>query len=62
LITDNDQASLVLGTGGVLDRYDYVTTSNGSDTPNDKSIIGTPSGLYWYDDSKNEVCSYTNQV
>lgn len=62
LITDNNQAPLVLGTGGVLDRYDYLTTSNGSDTPNDKSIISTPNGLYWYDDSKNEICSYGEGV
>lgn len=62
LITDNNQASLVLGTGGVLDRYDYLTTSNGSDAINDKSIISTPNGLYWYDDSKNEICSYGEGV
>lgn len=62
LITDNNQAPLVLGTGGVLDRYDYITTSNGSGIPNDKSIISTPSGLYWYDDSKNEVCAFTEGV
>ena len=62
LITDNNQAPLVLGTGGVLDRYDYLTTSNGSDKSNDKSIVGTPNGLYWYDDSKNEICSYGNGI
>lgn len=62
LITDNNQAPLVLGTGGVLDRYDYLTTSNGSDTPNDKSIVTSPNGLYWYDDSKNEICSYGNGI
>ncbi len=62
LITDNNQAPLVLGTGGVLDRYDYITTSNGSDKDNDKSIVSSPNGLYWYDDSKNEICSYGNGV
>lgn len=62
LISDNNLSPLVLGTGGVLDRYDYVTTSNGSDKPNDKSIVATPAGLYWYDDSKNEICAYTQGV
>lgn len=62
LITDNNQSPLVLGTGGVLSRYDYLTTSNGTDKPNDKSIIDTPNGLYWYDDSKNEICSYGNGI
>lgn len=62
LITDNNQSALVLGIGGVLDRFDYVTTTNGTDVINDKSIINTPYGLYWYDDLKNEICSYSNSV
>ena len=62
MITDNNQSALVLGIGGVLDRFDYVTTTNGTDVINDKSIINTPYGLYWYDDLKNEICSYSNSV
>ena len=46
----------------MLNRYDYLTTSNGTDKTNDKSIVDTPNGLYWYDDSKNEICSYGNGI
>lgn len=62
LITDDNVNQLVLGTGGVLSRFDYVTTTNGSSIKNDKSIINSDNVLYWYDYDKNELCSYTGQV
>lgn len=33
IITDNNPGALTLGTGGILDRYDYFTTMNG-ESPN----------------------------
>lgn len=55
LITDNNQAALLLGTGDVLSRFDYISTFNGSKHTNDPSIIVSPSSLYWYDSSKHSL-------
>lgn len=56
-ITDDSNLPLILGTGGVLDRYDYLDNTSGMrkeqycDTMSDKF-------LYWYDDDNNELKSY----
>lgn len=55
LITDNNQATLLLGTGDVLQRYDYISTFNGSNKLNDPSIVVSPSSLYWYDSNKQSI-------
>lgn len=60
LITDNNSSKLVLGTGDILSRYDYVVLNNGSSIINDKSIINSKNTLYWYDIDKNEICSLGN--
>ena len=63
LIQDNNVGQLTLGTGGVLSRYDYITTTNGSSIVNDRSIVTSDNTLYWYDYDKNEICSMQgNQV
>jgi hypothetical protein len=60
LISDTDAGQLVLGTGGVLDRYDYVTTICGSE---DKfSVVSGAGGLYWYDRDNNYLMKYSNQL
>ncbi|MCZ2337516.1 MAG: hypothetical protein LC127_04810 [Chitinophagales bacterium] len=47
LIQDNNTAQLVLGTGGVLDRYDYISTIKGCE---DKfSVVAGVAGIYWVD-------------
>ena len=56
MITDNNIAELTLGTGGILTRFDYVATLNGSSIVNDKSIVNSSNALYWYDFDKNEIC------
>lgn len=60
LITDETGAQLVLGTGGVLQRYDRIVLKNGSSIINDKSIVTSDTTLYWYDSDKNEMCAYGN--
>lgn len=40
-----------LGTGGVLERYDYISTTSGTIYPN--LIINGKKGLYYYDDLNN---------
>lgn len=62
LIQDNNISSLTLGTGGILVRYDYYTTLNGSYIVNDKSICNSASTLYWYDTDKHEICAINNTV
>ena len=62
LITDNNMAELTLGTGGILTRYDYITTLNGSSIINDKSITNSATTMYWYDLDKNEICMIGNGV
>lgn len=53
-ITDESNLPLILGNGGVLDRYDYIDDTAGMkkeqycDTMSDKA-------LYWYDDHNNEI-------
>jgi len=60
LINDNASAQLVLGTGGVLDRYDYVTNHAGC---MDKfSISSTKSGLYWYDRLIRSIYRYAESL
>lgn len=56
LIQDNNVGQLTLGTGGILSRYDYITTTNGSSIVNDRSIVTSDNSLYWYDYDKNEIC------
>ena len=45
LIQDSGGASLVLGTGGVLDRYDYISDTIGASAS--KHITPTQTGVYW---------------
>ena len=60
LIVDNNIAELTIGTGGVLSRFDYVATLNGSSIVNDKSIVASATTIYWYDFDKNEICALGN--
>ncbi len=60
LITDNNASQLVLGTGTVLSRYDYIVVGNGSSVTNDKSIVNSGTTLYWFDFDKNTICSLNN--
>ena len=62
LIQDNNTNMLTLGTGGILVRYDYYSTMNGSCVPNDRSICNSVATLYWYDQSKREICAINNSV
>lgn len=57
LINDNNAGELVLGTGGILTRYDYLITQNGSSIINDKSITNSETTLYWHDFDKNVLCA-----
>lgn len=45
LIQDGTGASLVLGTGGILDRYDYASDKVGA--KDNRSVVATQTGVYW---------------
>lgn len=62
LVQDNNIGQLTLGTGGILARYDYITTDNGNSVNNDKSIVKSDSTIYWFDFNKNEIVAFGNNV
>lgn len=62
LITDSNDNQIVLGTGGILSRYDYLTNDNGSSLINNNTIVNSDNVLYWYDNSKNELCCYNGSI
>ena len=62
LITDQNNAELVLGTGTILGRYDYVVLQYGDSKTRDKSIVTSTSTMYWFDYDKNILCAYNNSI
>lgn len=59
-ITDNNSHQLLLGSGGVLDRYDYVSTNNGMHD-GVFAYTTTQMALYWIDSDRGELCQYFGQ-
>lgn len=53
IIPDNNPSAIVLGTGGVLVRHDYVSTQTG--TKHKHSVKSTPDGVYYYDDINKSI-------
>jgi len=49
VIQSNNTTELVVGSGGVLERFDYLTKSAG--TTLQDAIISTDNGIYFYDDN-----------
>lgn len=60
VISDNNPGALVLGTGGVLDRYDYVATDTGKQCR--KGLVSSERALYFYDNYNNAIYSYSQQL
>lgn len=57
-IATESNLPLILGTGGVLERYDYLTTNNGM-KQNQHADAQSDSTLYWWDYDNNTICAYT---
>lgn len=57
---DNSGQSIVLGTGGVLDRYDYYSNTYGMHKQQFCSVC-TTGGLYWFDSHNNVICLFDGQ-
>ena len=62
LIQDNNIGELVLGTGEVLSRYDYVSTNNGLHKDAINSLATSPLGMYWYDHKRSEMCVFSKST
>lgn len=58
--TDNSGQNIVLGTGGVLDRYDYYSNTYGMHKQQFCAIC-TTGGLYWFDSHNNVICLFDGQ-
>lgn len=59
MITDESNSPLLLGTGGVLSRYDYVATTNGMKDGHNDCDTQSDRSVYWFDEHKQEVCVYS---
>lgn len=57
-ISDDSNLPLILGTGGVLSRYDYFSSKNGM-APDEYADSQSDGMLIWYDRYKNELCAYS---
>jgi len=53
LVETNNTASLAVGTGGILSRYDYISKKSG--TSMYEAICPTESGIYYYDDKNISI-------
>jgi hypothetical protein len=60
LIQDNNPGILAVGTGGVLDRYDYISDDIGNQSQ--FGITNSRTALYWGDANKNELFKYDNSL
>jgi hypothetical protein len=57
-ITDDSNMPLILGTGDVLGRFDYLNTSNGM-RKDEYADTQSDSTLYWWDHNKREIVAYS---
>lgn len=62
LIQDNNIGQLTLGTGGILTRFDYITTANGLKSNQQRAVNNSESTLYWYDSLRNEICAFGSSM
>lgn len=57
VLNDQNDTQVVLGTGGVLERYDYFTTVYGQ-KKNQHARTMSNTSLYWWDGSNKEILLY----
>lgn len=60
LINDNSPGTLVLGTGDVLGRYDYLSIDVGNQSK--FGIIKAENGIYWYDRYNTAIYRYSGSL
>ena len=59
ILKDQESANIIVGNGGVLDRYDYFTTIYGM-KPDQHVIEASNDALYWWDGYRKEIIGYTD--
>lgn len=59
ILKDQESANIIVGNGGVLDRYDYFTTMYGM-KPEQHTIEASNDALYWWDGHRREIISYVD--
>ena len=59
ILKDQNSANIIIGNGGVLDRYDYFTTIYGM-KPDQHAVEVSNDSLYWWDGYRKEMISYTD--
>ena len=59
ILSATNTTNLVLGTGGILDRYDYLSTVNGC--INNTAICNSDATVYWFDGLNKEICGYSGK-
>lgn len=57
VVQDVNSTNLVLGSSGVLDRYDYFSTVYGQKS-NQHNQTCSDNSLYWWDENNNEIMGY----
>ena len=60
LIQDGEGALLVLGTGGILDRYDYVSDKVG--VHDNRALTTTQTGIYWVNTLDSSIYRFTDSL
>ena len=58
LVKDENSNAIQLGTGGVLNRYDYLSTRYGM-RPDDRAAIAAEHGIYWIDINNKAIPAFT---
>lgn len=59
ILKDQESANIIVGNGGILDRYDYFTTIYGM-KPDQHVVEATNDALYWWDGHRREILGYTD--
>jgi hypothetical protein len=59
MIQDNSALQLILGTGGVLDRFDYLTTSSGFQDYSDMAL--SDNSFYYFDRRNKIIYTFTDK-
>ena len=62
LISDNNISQLTLGTGEVLSRYDYISTSYGLNKGTVGGLALSDGGIYWFDSKRAEMVVYSSNT
>lgn len=59
ILQSTDDASIILGDGSVLQRFDYITQIYGQ-KPNQYCTCSTNDRLYWWDEARKDILQYTD--